>query len=654
MKKRMEDLYLLINEYNDEYYNNNNSKVSDNEYDKLFLELVELEKNFPSLKRENSPTNKVGGEVDNRFKKVAHKQAMLSLDNAFSYDDLIRFDQNVKKVCDEYSYVCELKIDGLAMSFIYEDGSFVRAVTRGDGSVGEDVTHNVVTINNLLKTVENSGTFEVRGEVFISTDEFERLNDIQVSKGLKAFANPRNLAAGSIRQLDSQVSKSRKLDAFIYSLSTRLTKTHYDDLKQLEKMGFNVNSATTVKSSIEEVIEYVKYYDNNRHNLPYETDGIVIKVNEYEKQDLLGHTSRAPKWAIAYKYKAEQVETKINDIVFQVGRTGKVTPVANLESVSVSGSVVKRATLHNENYIKEKDICIGDYVLVHKAGEIIPEVVNVVIEKRKNVQKFFMIKNCPVCNSKLEKIDANYFCLNEDCDAKILRKLSYFTSIDAMNIEGLGERNLEILFELDLVKEISDIYELHKHYDKLVTIEGFGDKRVSQLLKAIESSKQNKLEQFVTGLGIKNVGKKLARVLVNHFGSLQAIMDASVEELEAVNEIGSTVSVSVYEYFKTEKFEKLEEYIRNNDFKFVVSKTLKSTYSDKIICVTGSFENYKRKQIENYFSLHGAKVSSSVTSKTDYLIVGSKAGSKLKKALEFEVEIIDENQLNLIMEESNE
>ncbi len=654
MKKRMEELYNLIDKYSTEYYDNNTSLISDFEYDKLFTELVELEVLNPQWIRKNSPTKKVGGQVDTRFQKVTHKQPMLSLDNAFSTDDLIRFDENIKKTCQSYSYVCELKIDGLAMSFNYDNTNFVQAVTRGDGLVGEDVTHNVKTITSLPQQIDNSNALEVRGEVFVSRKEFMRLNEVQQSIAGKLFANPRNLAAGSIRQLDSEVCKSRKLDAFIYSRVGRESQTHYDDLQSLKALGFNVNPFTEMKSNIEAVIEYVNHWDKHRHELEYDTDGIVIKVNEYTNQDLLGFTSRAPKWAIAYKYKAEQVETKINSISFQVGRTGKVTPVANLESVSVSGSVVSRATLHNENYVMEKDIHIGDYVLIHKAGEIIPEVVEVLTAKRQNVSDFKMVTNCPICNSTLVKEDANHFCKNESCEAKIVRKLIYFASIDAMNIDGMGERNVELLFEKGFVKSIGDLYELNKHQEQLISLEGFGTKRVEQLLLAIEKSKGNKLEQFITGLGIKHVGKKLASVLVNHYGSLEAIANATVEELESINEIGSAIAQSVYEYFRSEEYLQIYQYISNNNFNFTVEQiTSDSEYSGKTLCVTGSFELYKRKDIEGFFKSLGAKVSSSVSKNTDYLVVGQKAGSKLEKAKEYNTIIIDEDQLNQMMEESN-
>ncbi len=650
----MKELYDKLEEYSYEYHTNDKSVISDFEYDKLFHELKQLEEKYPEDVKENSITRRVGDDVDNRFVKVTHQTPMLSLDNAFNDGDLLKFDATIKKEFTEFTYVCELKIDGLAMSFIYEDGKFARSITRGNGVVGEDVTHNVATIDSIVKNIDLNDYFEVRGEVFISKEEFENINARQQSNGEKVFANPRNLAAGTIRQLDSSIAASRSLDAFIYSAQTSLESTHYDSLMQLKQMGFNVNDHVKCVQNIEEVIEYVSYWESKRHELPYETDGIVIKVNEYNVQNELGFNARAPKWAIAYKYKAQQVKTKVNGITFQVGRTGKITPVAELDSVAVSGSVVSRATLHNMGYIQEKDIRIGDSVLIHKAGEIIPEVVEVVMSERTESEEFKMIENCPVCGSLLVKDDANHFCKNEECEAKKSRNLIYFTSIDAMNIEGLGERNVEIFYSLGYLKNIGDIYELHKHRDELIKLDGFGEKRIDTILENIEKSKTNKLEQFITGLGIKHIGKKISSLLVNSFGSLEALMSASVEEFEAINEIGNAISSSLFEYLASDSFKELYEYLKVNNIEFEVDEVnTASDYYNKKLCITGSFSQYKRSDIEKYFTLLGAKVSSSVSKNTDYLIVGEKAGSKLEKAKGFGTTIIDEDQLVKIMEVEN-
>lgn len=651
MNKRMKELYETLEKYNYEYHNNNNSVISDFEYDKLYHELKELEAQFPEFKREDSVTNRVGEVVDSRFSKVTHQTPMLSLDNAFDFDELRKFDESIRKEVDQFSYVCELKIDGLAMSFIYKDGKFNQAITRGNGVVGEDVTHNVLTLDSMVKSIEIMDEFEVRGEVFISIAEFEKINQRQMDSGAKVFANPRNLAAGTIRQLDSSVAKSRNLDAFIYSAQTTEKSSHYDSLMELTKMGFNVNPHIKCVSDIEEVIEYVSHWESKRHELEYETDGIVIKVNEYSVQNELGFNARAPKWAIAYKYKAQQVKTKVNDITFQVGRTGKITPVAELESVSVSGSIVSRATLHNSSYIEEKDIRIGDSVLIHKAGEIIPEVVEVVMDERKDSKEFKMIDKCPVCGSVLVKEDANHFCKNEDCEAKKSRNLIYFTSIDAMNIEGFGERNVEVFYELGYVKNICDIYELRKHRDELIKLDGFGEKRIDLILNNIEKSKENKLEQFITGLGIKHIGKKISSLLVNRYGSLESLINVNVEELESVPEIGNAIATSLVEYLSSEEFKKIYNYLIEHNIEFKVDEVnTDSDYYNKTMCITGSFTSYKRKDIEKYFTLHGAKVTSSVSKSTDYLIVGEKAGSKLEKAQKFGTTIIDEEQLLNIME----
>ncbi len=650
MEKRMRELYKLIKQYNHEYYINNVSLVDNYEYDKLFAELKQLEEAYPQFVSDTSPVKKVDDNVDNRFKKVEHKVPMLSLDNAFSVEDLINFDENIKKKASNFSYVCELKIDGLAMSFNYQDGKFKQALTRGNGVVGEDVTHNVLMIDSLVKNLEIS-ELEVRGEVYIDRKEFERLNNLQKEQGLKTFANPRNLASGTIRQLDSEVAKHRNLNAFIYSCVNPNFDTHYETLMYLDKIGFNVNPEIRLVNNIDEVIEYVKYWDLHRHQLEYDTDGVVIKVNELSLQDELGFNARAPKWAIAYKYKAEQVETKINDITFQVGRTGKITPVAELDSVEVSGSVVSRATLHNENYILEKGIKIGDSVLVHKAGEIIPEVVEVVKDKPRGKVDFKMITNCPICNEKLEKDEAHYFCPNELCEAKISRKLAYFASISAMNIEGLGEKNINLLYEKGYINDLTDIYELAKYYDELITIDGLGERSVTQLLENIEKSKSNKLEQFITGLGIKHVGKKIASVLVNHFGDLNLLASASFEDYVVVDEIGDIIAKSLVDYFKSDQWIKIKAYLDSHNFNFYVEEiNTDSEFANKSVCVTGTFENYKRSAIEQFFKLQGAKVVSSVSKSTDFLIKGEKAGSKLEKALQYDVTIIDEEQLNKLME----
>ncbi len=651
----MKELYELLEKYSYEYHHNNNSVISDFEYDKLFDELVKLEQKYPADIKKDSITSRAGEVVDNRFVKVVHETPMLSLDNAFDEGDLRKFDATIRKEFNDFSYVCELKIDGLAMSFIYNNGKFSRAITRGNGEVGEDVTHNVLTVKSIMDNLDDDSDLEVRGEVFISKAEFDRINEVQSLNNDKVFANPRNLASGTIRQLDSSVAKSRNLDAFIYSMQNSGQSSHYESLQYLKNMGFNVNPHVKKVSDIEGVIEYVSYWESKRHELEYETDGIVIKVNEYDVQNELGYNARAPKWAIAYKYKAQQVKTKVNDVTFQVGRTGKITPVAELDSVSVSGSVVSRATLHNIGYIEEKDIRIGDYVLVHKAGEIIPEVVEVVLEERKDTVSLEMIENCPVCGSCLVKEDANHFCKNEECEAKKSRNLIYFTSIDAMNIEGLGERNIEIFYEKGFVKNVCDIYELHKHRDSLLELDGFGEKRIDLILENIEKSKSNKLEQFITGLGIKHVGKKISSLLVNSFGNLDDLIKSSVEDLESIPEVGSAIANSFNTYVNSEEFEKIYDYLKANEINFEVDAiNVDSDYYNKKLCITGSFSHYKRSEIEKYFTLLGAKVSSSVSKNTDYLIVGEKAGSKLEKAKKFGTRIIEEEELLKIMEVDDE
>ncbi len=652
MKKRIEELYAKLNKYNYEYHRNNNSLISDYEYDKLFKELKELEEKYPEYKVDGNVTSIVGEVVDNRFVKVVHNEPMLSLDNAFDFDDLRKFDLDIKKNVKEFSYVCEVKIDGLAMSLSYKSGKLQQALTRGDGLVGEDVTHNVLTIDSLVKEFKDD--MEVRGEVFVSKGEFNRLNRENEIEGRKLFANPRNLAAGSIRQLDSSVCESRNLDMFVYTGPRGSFSSHIESLEYLKSNGFNINSLTKKVQTIDEVIEYVEQINETRHTLEYEIDGVVIKVNEYSIQDELGFTNRAPKWAIAYKFKAEQAETKIEEITFQVGRTGKVTPVANLTPVHISGSVVARATLHNEDYVIDKDIRENDYVLIHKAGEIIPEVVSVVHDKRNKQVKFEMIKHCPVCGTKLSRYegDVNWYCTNTVCEAKTIRRLSYFTSIDAMNIDGLGEKVIEVLYNENFVKNILDLYSLDKYYDKLIALDGFGKRSVDQILNNIEKSKFNLLSQFYTGLGISNVGKKTSKVIAKHYNSLDKLRNANIEDLVAIDEIGNIIANNIVEYTNTDEFNDIIKFVNNNNFELKVEEvaTAGEFYSKKIV-VTGSFERYSRKEIESYFALKGATVSSSVSKNTNYVIVGEKAGSKATKARELQIQIIDEKDLNELMNE---
>ncbi len=650
-KNRMNELYEKLKEYNFHYHNNNESLISDYEYDQLFDELKRLEQKYPEFKKSGEVTSIVGAQVDAKFSKVSHSVPMLSLDNAFTYEDLIKFDNDIRKQAEKFTYVCEVKIDGLAMAVLYQNNLY-QAVTRGDGETGEDVTHNVLTIKSLPKEIGKS--IEVRGEVFIDKDNFQAINNENKRLNKKIFANPRNLAAGSIRQLDASVSASRNLDMFIYSGPRFDFESHIETLEYLQQLGFKVNPLTQKVNSIEDVFKYLEKIEKKRHDLKYEIDGVVIKVNEYKIQDDLGFTQRAPKWAIAYKFKAEQVETYIKEITFQVGRTGKITPVAELEPTTVSGSVVSRATLHNEDYIIEKDIRVGDYVMIHKAGEIIPEVIKVVKEKRGNLTEFEMISSCPVCNSTLVKHneDVNWYCDNYNCTAKITRKLAYFTSIDAMNIEGLGEKVIEQLYDEGFIKDIPSIYQLNSHLNAILKLPGLGEKSIDQLLINIEKSKESKLEQFITGLGIPYVGKKTASLIARHYPSLENLKAATKDQLLEIEEIGPKIAESILQFVESDEFEKIVKLINDMNFQLSAVKIDgDSEYLNKKIVVTGSFANYSRKDIEDFFLQLGATVSSSVSKKTDYIIVGEKAGSKLTKAQELGVTVITEEELNTLMKE---
>ena len=559
IKQRIDELIKILNKAGYEYYTLNNPTITDQEYDSLMDELIKLETNNPSLVRSDSPTVRIGGEVISDFKKVTHTVPMMSLGDIFNEEEVRDFDEKIKKVVKNPEYVCELKIDGLSVSLIYEKGKLVRGATRGDGTVGEDITHNVRTIKNVPLSLPKDIDIEVRGEIYMPNSSFERLNEERRKKGDKEFANPRNAAAGSVRQLDSRIASERNLSTFMYHIPLPKDynlKTQYESLEFMKNLNLAVNPNIKKVSNIKGVIEYINYWQEKRKELPYEIDGIVIKVNDYNDQERLGVTAKVPKWAIAYKFPAEEVLTKLKDIEFCVGRTGKITPRADLDPVRLSGSIVRSATLNNQDYINEKDIRIGDIVSIRKAGEIIPEVVEVKFERRDGSEiPFKMIENCPICGSKLVKKEGEvaYFCLNTDCDARNIESLIYYASRDAMNIEGFGERIVEDFYNMGYLKNISDYYTLKKYKDELMELEGFGEKSISNLLENIENSKNNSLEKLIFGLGIKHVGKKTAKILSEVYNSLESLMNSNIEELSSIPDIGEIIAKSIIDYFNTEK-----------------------------------------------------------------------------------------------------
>ena len=653
-KKRMDELVNLLNKYNHEYYILDKPSVSDSEYDRLMQELLSLEEKYPEYKSSISPTERVGSLVISDFVKVRHKIPMLSLGNVFNEEEIDKFDERIKKEGFNPSYVCELKIDGLAISLVYEKGQLVRGLTRGDGKVGEDITHNVKTIKEIPLKINKDIDIEVRGEIYIGKKEFLKVNEERKEKGLDLFQNCRNLAAGSVRQLDSKVAASRNLSNFIYHLPNPEDyglKTHEEALKFMEELGFKVNKKRKLCKDIEEVKEFIEKETVERNNLSYDIDGIVIKVNDISTQEKLGFTAKYPKWATAYKFPAMEVETKLKDIKFTVGRTGKITPNAILEPVRVAGSTISKATLHNEDFVKDKDIRIGDIVVIRKAGDVIPEVVKVNFDRRdSSLQKFKMITKCPVCGESLtrKEEEANHYCLNPYCDAKKIEKLIHFASRNAMNIEGLGDRILEDYYNFGYIKDIPSIYDLKKYKPELMTLEGFGEKSINNLLEAIENSKSNSLEKLLFGLGIRHFGEKSALILAETFEDIDKLKTVTLEELTSINDIGNIMAESIIEYFSNRDnldiIDKLK--LHGVNMKYLGEQLeVDEEFENKKFVITGTISFMPRNEIKKEILKRGGKVIDSVSSKTDIVIVGDSPGSKYDKARKLNIEIWDENKL---------
>lgn len=649
--KRMDELIELINKYNYEYYTLDKPSVTDAEYDRLMQELIRLEEQYPELKRADSPTEKIGGAIIDEFKKVTHKIQMFSLGNVFNEEEIYTFDERIAKVVDRREYVCELKIDGLAVSLEYKNGVFVQASTRGDGTIGEDITHNVKTIKSVPLRLNEAVDLTVRGEIYMSKKAFNDLNEERKKSNQELFQNPRNAAAGSIRQLDSKIAASRKLDIFLYHLPNSKFKTHYESLEYLKKLGFKVNPHIELCKDISSVIEYIKKWAEKRDSLPYEIDGIVIKLNNISDQSELGFTAKVPKWAIAYKFPATEVLTKLKDIIFTVGRTGSITPNAVLEPVKVQGSTVSRATLHNEDFIKSKDIKINDYVYIRKAGDVIPEVVKVELSRREAPIDFKMIENCPICGSTLVKKDGyvDSFCLNDSCPARRIEALIHFASRDAMNIEGLGERIIEDFYNFGFIKSFKDIYKLYEKKEELILLEGFGEKSINNLFKAIESSKNNSLERLLFALGINGVGLKTAKVLSKRFVTLENLMNATIKELINIRDIGNVLAENIVSYFKNEEnLSEIKELINLGVNTKYISKAanLDENFLNKTFVITGSFENYTRDELKEIIESKGGFTSESISKKTSIVIVGDNPGSKYEKAKSLNITIWDKDVLD--------
>lgn len=653
MKERMNELIDIINEADYNYHTLDNPTITDQEYDKYLRELFEIEESHPEWVREDSPTQHAGGKIIEGFTKVEHKIPMMSLSDVFSESELIAFDERIKKEGINPEYMCELKIDGLSVSLLYEKGKLIRAATRGDGVIGEDITHNVKTIKVIPLKLKEDVDIEVRGEIFMNKKTLEELNKKRKENNEPLLQNCRNAAAGSIRQLDSKIAASRKLDNFIYHLPDpedyNLT-THSEAIEYMRKLGFKINPNNRLAKNINEVLEFIEEKGKIRSSLPYDIDGVVVKVNSIEQQKKLGYTAKYPKWATAYKFPAEEVLTKLKDIIFTVGRTGQITPNAVLEPVIVAGSTISRATLHNEDYVKEKDLKIGDIVSIRKAGDVIPEVVERKLERRTGKEKdFVMIENCPMCNTKLIKKEGqvDYFCSNNNCPARHIEGLIHFASRDAMNIDGLGDRIMEDFYNFGFIKSIVDIYNLKKHKEDLIRLEGFGDKSVNNLLDAIEKSKENSLEKLVFALGIPHVGAKTGKILAQNFITLDALINASEEELTNIPDIGGIIAKSIREYF--EKEDNIETLSRLKELginiNYLGKKIEKNdNFFGKTFVLTGSLELFTRDEAQNIIESLGGKTTESVSKKTSVVIVGSNPGSKYNKARELNIPIWSEKE----------
>ena len=661
IQNRVNELHDLLNQYSYEYYVKDNPSVPDSEYDKLLRELIDIEHAHPELKTDDSPTVRVGGEAQSSFEKVNHETPMLSLGNAFNEEELRRFDERIREHIGKVEYMCELKIDGLAVSLKYEDGRFVQGLTRGDGTTGEDITENLRTIHAIPLKIKEPLNVEVRGEAYMPRRSFMRLNDEREKNEEQPFANPRNAAAGSLRQLDPKLAAKRKLSVFLYSVNDFTdfsATTQSDALDELDRLGFKTNHERARVEDIEGVLEYIKKWTKQREQLSYDIDGIVIKVNDLDQQDEMGFTQKSPRWAIAYKFPAEEVVTELKDIELSIGRTGVVTPTAILEPIRVAGTTVSRASLHNEDLIKERDIRIGDSVIVKKAGDIIPEVVRSIIDRRPNDAKpYRMPTHCPSCGHELVRIEGEVAlrCINPKCQAQLVEGLIHFVSRQAMNIDGLGNKIIQQLYHHQLIKDVGDIFYLTK--EDLLPLERMGTKKVENLLSAIEHAKQNSLEHLLFGLGIRHLGAKASQILAEKFETMDRLLKVTEEELIAIHDIGDKLAQSVVTYLDNEDIkaliEKLKDKNVNMTYKGVKSSEIEGhpEFQNKTIVLTGKLQQMTRKEATTWLEMQGAKVTSSVTKSTDLVIAGEDAGSKLSKAEQFGTEIWSESQF---IEKQNE
>lgn len=645
IQARVDELHKLLNQYSYEYYVKDNPSVPDSEYDKLLHELIDIESQHPEYKTADSPTVRVGGEAQSTFEKVNHDTPMLSLGNAFNEEDLRKFDQRIREQIGDIKYMCELKIDGLAVSLKYENGRFVQGLTRGDGTTGEDITENLKTIHAIPLKINKPLTFEVRGEAYMPRSSFFKLNEAKEQNEEQPFANPRNAAAGSLRQLDARLAAKRKLSVFLYSVNDFTdfaADSQNDALKELDDLGFKTNQERRKVNNIDEVLDYIEYWTAQRESLPYDIDGIVIKVDDLSQQEEMGYTQKSPRWAIAYKFPAEEVVTQLLDIELSIGRTGVVTPTAILEPVRVAGTTVSRASLHNEDLIHEKDIRIGDSVVIKKAGDIIPEVINSIVDRRPDdAVPYHMPTHCPSCDHELVRIEGEVAlrCINPKCQAQLVEGLIHFVSRQAMNIDGLGTKIIHQLYDNNKIKDVADIYYLTK--EDLLPLERMGEKKVENLLSAIEQSKGNSLEHLLFGLGIRHLGVKASQVVAEKYGSIERLFEVTEEEFVSIHDFGHKLAQSIVTYLENDDIRSLIDKLRqkhvNMEYKGVRTSDIEGhpEFKDKTIVLTGKLQQMTRNEAAEWLELQGAKVTNSVTKRTDLVIAGADAGSKLTKAEKF-------------------
>jgi DNA ligase (NAD+) len=659
-KKQIRELSAELKQHNYNYFVLAMPTIADYDFDRKLEQLVALEKEFPQFAEHDSPTKRVGGDITKEFQTVRHKWPMLSLGNTYNGQELIDFDQRVRKaIGDNFEYVCELKFDGLSMSLTYENGELVRAVTRGDGVQGDDVTTNVKTIHSIPKKLTEGDYpdhFEIRGEVFMHLKAFERLNKERLENGEVAYANPRNFASGTIKLQDSAEVAKRPLDCFLYFLYTdkQLFKTHWESLQAVKSWGFHVNEHSKLCKGIDDVLEFIAGWEQKRFELSYDIDGIVIKVNSFAQQQELGFTAKSPRWAIAYKYKAEQVETELLSVTYQVGRTGAVTPVANLKPILLAGTTVKRATLHNANEIVRLDLHEGDTVYVEKGGEIIPKIISVNPAKRQpDSPAIIYLTHCPACNTPLERKEgeAAFYCPNEDgCPPQIVGKMQHFTGRKAMDIDGLGDETIETLYQKGFIRHISDIYDLHLRTGELKKMERFGEKSINNMLDGIEKSKKMPFERVLFGLGIRYIGATVAKKLAIHFKNIDQLMSATIEELTAADEIGERIAQSIVEYFGDQKHVDEIEKLKTQGLQFVVEEKEMILQSDKLaglsFVISGVFEKYSRDELKDLIEQNGGKILSGISAKLSFLVAGENMGpAKLEKAGKLNIPIISDEEL---------